>query len=783
MKPTLILILIALFWVSPVNAQALPFVVSDIRVEGAQQVDPGTVFRNFPISIGDQVDAARLSAATRRLFRSGFFDDVALSRDGNVLVVTLRERPAVAIIRIDGNNVIPEKQLRDGLRQSGVQEGDVFRRAALDQIELDLLRVYASQGRYGADIQTEVESLPGNRVALNINITEGRIATTHHINIVGNESFSDDELTNLFSLKLPNIWSFFTRSDRYSREKLAGDLERLRSFYLDRGFINFSIDSTQVSVSPDKQDVFVTVEITEGRQYAVGDVMLIGSFTLSEDEMLEKISLAEGDTFSRREMINSQERLERLLGDQGYLFANVSPIPQIDESTDRVSLRYFVEPGRLAYVRRVNVRGNTRSADEVVRREMEQMEAGVVSITAISRSKERLERTGHFRNVNIEMVPVPGADDLIDLEVSVEDQQSGQISASIGFSQSDGFIFQFGISQDNFIGTGKSVGFNLARSSVLTEYSFNYLDPYYTLDGVSRGFNLYYRDENYDEDSRGDYNTDAFGGGVTFGYPIDDYQRLSFSGDFEYLKLKQNDVLEGSDSYNVIQNFIDRNGDNYLNWKLTAGWSENRLNNAFFPTRGRSQGASIEVSVPGSDLEYYRAQYNNRFFWPIDHDETWVFSLRSRIGYADSYGNGNDYPFFKNFYAGGLRTVRGFEANTLGPRYDRGANRIPRSMGGNILVSGSAELIFPTPYTRDSNSVRTLLFLDAGNVYTTKCYSGAVNSACVEGVDFSELRYSAGFGFSWLTPVGPLTLSFAKPLNSKDGDNEKTFQFALGQTF
>lgn len=786
MKHTLILILISLLWVTQVQANPLPFVVSDVRVEGLQQVDPGTVFRNFPIAAGDQVGAAELSSATRQLFRSGYFDDVQLNRDGDVLVLVLRERPAVAIIRIDGNKAIKTDQLREGLRQSGLQEGDVFRRATLDQIELDLMRVYASQGRYGADINTQVETLPGNRVALNINITEGRIATIQHINIVGNEAFSDSELTDLFSLKLPNFWSFYTKSDQYSREKLAGDLERLRSYYLDRGYINFAIDSTQVSVSPDKQDVFISVGLTEGQQYRVGEVVMVGNLVVSESELLSKMSLGEGDVFSRREMTDSQERLERLLGDHGYMFANVSPIPQVNEQDGSISLRFFIEPGKLTYVRRVLVRGNSRSADEVVRREIEQMEAGIVSTSAIERSKQRLERTGHFRTVNVETRPVPGTDDQVDIEFAVEEQQSGQLTASVGFSQSEGIILQFGVAQENFLGTGKSVDFNISNSSTLREYRLNYLDPYFTVDGVSRGYNFYYREENFDEDDRGDYNTDGIGGGITFGYPIDDFQRLSFSGDVEYLRLKPNEIFEDSDAYKAIREYIDRNGDDYLNVKLTAGWSDNRLNRGFFPTRGYSQGATLEVSLPGSDLEYYRAQYNNRFYWPINENETWIAALRGRVGYADSYGSDKDYPFFKNFYAGGLNTVRGFEANTLGPRYDRGANSSrARSMGGNVLVAGSAELIFPTPFLKDNSSWRTLVFMDAGNVFSSKCLTvdGKKPDNCVEGVDFGELRYSAGIGLSWLTPIGPLSVSLAKALNSKDGDETEVFQFVLGQTF
>lgn len=781
MKRTLTLFLVSLLWVAPAHSDNV-FVVNDIRVEGLQQVDAGNVFRNFPISTGDQVDGPALAAATRQLFRSGFFEDVQLVRENDVLVLVLRERPAVAIIRIEGNKAIKEEQLREGLKQSGLQEGDIFRRATLDQIELDLMRVYTTQGRYGADITTEVENLPGNRVALNINITEGRVASISHINIVGNTVFTDKELTDLFTLQLPNFWSFYTKSDQYSREKLSGDLERLRSYYLDRGYINFSIDSTQVALSPDKQDVFITVDITEGEQFKVADVVFVGNLVVSQDVLQSKLSMTEGDVFSRREMTDSQERLVRLLGDQGYMFANVSPIPEVNDD-NTVSIRYFIEPGKQTYVRRIGIRGNTRTADEVIRREVEQMEAGVVSSAAIERSQTRIERTGYFRSVNVETRPVAGTDDQIDLEFIVEEQQSGQLSASVGFSQSEGIILQLGVSQENFLGSGKSVAFNVSNSSTLTEYSFNYLDPFFTVDGVSRGFNVFYREENFDEDDRGDYNTDSFGGGITFGYPIDDFQRLSFSGDVEFLRLKNNLALQGTEVFDVINRFTQDNGDEYLNWKLTAGWSDNRLNRGFFPTKGRSQGASLEVSIPGSDLDYYRAQYNNRFYWPINSDETWIASLRSRVGYADSYGD-KDYPFFKNYFAGGLTSVRGFEANSLGPRYSRGnVSSAQRSMGGNVLVSGSAELIFPMPFLKDKTAWRPLVFMDAGNVFTTKCLKGATQNTCKEGVDFGDLRYSAGVGLSWLTPVGPLSISLSKALNSKSGDETEVFQFALGQSF
>jgi outer membrane protein assembly complex, YaeT protein len=762
MKRKLGLFFVSMLWMMQAQAAVFPFEVNDIRLEGLQRVEPGIVFRNFPVTVGDELTRAQLSDAIKALFRSGYFADVQVERDGDVLVLKLQERPSVALINIEGNKAIKKEDLLNGLKQSGLQEGDVFRRSALDQISQDLLRVYTSQGRYGADIQTEVEPLSGNRVQLNIQIKEGQVATIQHINIVGNEVFSDEELTKLFSLKLPSFWSFYKKDDRYAREKLTGDLERLRSWYMDRGYINFNIDSAQVSITPDKQHVYITVAITEGEQYSVRDVSVAGEMVVPQDVMLAELSIEPGDTFSRKRMTESQERLVRLLGDEGYMFANVSPMPELhDDNT--VSIRYFVEPGKRTYVRRIAIKGNTRTADEVIRRELEQMEAGLASTKDIERSRTRLDKTGYFKTVNVETRPVPGTDDQVDLEYSVEEQQSGQFSAGIGFSQNDGIILNLGVQQDNFLGSGKKIGFNIANSSTNTEYSFNYLDPYYTLDGVSRGFNLYYRERDYEEDDISSYTTDEAGGGVTFGYPIDDFQRLSFSGDLEYIQLNTY-----SQTAREVQEFIDKEGDSFFNWKLTAGWSDNRLNRSFFPSRGYAQGASLEVAVPGSDLTYYRANYNNRWYKPLNEDQTWVFALRGRAGYGDSWGD-NEYPFFKNFYAGGLKSVRGYANNSLGPQ---DSNDDP--LGGNLSLAGSAEFIFPMPFMEDKNAWRSLLFMDAGNVYAT---NGD------EDVDLGDLRYSVGMAVSWLTPMGPLSVSLGMPLNDKENDDTEVFQFALGQTF
>jgi outer membrane protein insertion porin family len=761
-------------WSSLSQAAFSPFQVQDIKLEGVQRVEPGIVFRNFPVATGDRVTESTISNAVSQLFKSGYFEDIDVIKDGDFLVLRVKERPAVSLIRLNGNKVIKDEDLMKGLKQSGLQEGDVFKRSALDQIRLDLIRMYVSQGRYGAAIDTEVEELSGNRVALDINIKEGSVASIQHINVVGNTVFDDEKLKGLFSLKLPSFWSFYTKDDRYAREKLSGDLERLRSFYMDRGYINFAIDSTQVSITPDKQNVFITVNINEGDEYTLREVNLAGNMVVPEEELVSIISMKPGETFSRQVMTDAQKALSDRLGEAGYMFANISPVPELHEEDHSVSLKFYVDPGKQTYVRRINVKGNSRTADEVVRRELYQMESAVVSTDDIEQSKERLERTGYFSSVNLETVRVPGADDQVDLNLSVEEQQSGQFTASVGFSQSDGVILDFGISQDNFFGSGKSVGFNVTRSATEKEISFNYLDPFYTVDGVSRGFDIFYRKSDFEEDDVSSYSLDEFGGGVTFGYPIDDFQRLTFSLGVEQISVNTNPNTPVEE----IESFIDDNGDEYLNFKTTLGWSNNHLNRGVFPTNGYSHNATLEMAIPGSELSYYRAIYQTKWYLPIQDESDWVFGLKGRLGYADSYGS-KSFPFFKNFYAGGLRTVKGYDNNSLGPRDSN-----DDAFGGNVLVVGGAELIFPMPFIEAQNGWRSLFFVDGGNVFTTECFSSSSsNSKCDEGINLDELRYSAGLGISWLSPVGPLSIAVSKPLNDKDDDETQVFQFSLGQSF
>ncbi|WP_415882447.1 outer membrane protein assembly factor BamA [Neptuniibacter sp. QD34_54] len=772
MKRGIGLLVALFFWVSFAQANTSSFVVEDIRLEGLQRVSPGIVFRNFPVAAGEQVNALSLSKATKKLFASGYFDDIELLRDDSVLVLRLQERPSVSLIKLEGNKVLESEALLDGLKQTGLQEGDVFKRSTLEQIKQDLVRVYASQGRYGASVSTDVESLPGNRVALNINVKEGRVATIQHINIVGNTVYSDEELKELFSLKLPNFWSFYKKDDRYARQKLTGDLERVRSYYLDSGYVNFSIDSTQVSITPDKKNVYITLNVTEGEKYTIRDVAVAGEMVVPEAELLNAVRVEEGQVFSRRLITESQDALTKRIGDAGYMFANISPAPELhDDNT--VTVKFFVDPGKRTYVRRINIRGNTRTADEVIRQHLKQMEAAVASNELIEQSKQRLEKTGYFKTVAVETTPVPGSNDLVDIDYRVEEQQSGSFSASVGFSQSSGIILGFKLQQDNFLGTGKKVGIGISNSDTLTEYSYSFVDPYYTVDGVSRGFNVYYRERDFDEDNASAFSTDEVGGGVNFGYPIDDYQRLNFGVNIEKVTIKTN-TTETPDE---INQYLADEGNDYLNLNLTGRWSSNHLNRGFFPTKGYSQSLSLELGLPGSDLSYYKAQYNGKWYYPLTDDRFWVLSLKGRVGLGGELGQ-NEYPFYKHFFAGGLKTVRGYEQNSLGPRDSK-----DDPFGGDVLITGGAEFIFPTPFVKERTSWRTLLFVDAGNVFDTDCSSVSKPGNCTDGVELDELRLAAGFGLSWLTPIGPLSVALAAPLNDKTGDETEVFQFALGQTF
>jgi outer membrane protein insertion porin family len=747
------------------------FTVTDIRVEGLQRVSAGTVFSAFPVSVGEDVDGSRLAEATRTLFRTGFFTDIRLGREDSILVISVVERPSISKIEIEGNKAINTEDLLKGLRSAGLAEGQVFQRVTLERLELEIMRTYVAQGRYSASVKAQVEDLPRNRVALKIKINEGSVASISHINFVGNEAFSDEDLKDLMELKTPGLFSFFTADDKYAREKLSGDLERIRSHYLDRGYIKFNMESTPVSISPNREEVFITVNLVEGPQYKIRDVKLRGDFVIPEEEIQKLILVKPEQTFSRQMLTFTSEVISRRLGAEGYTFANVNAIPEPhDDNT--ATITFYVEPGVRTYVRRINFRGNVSTSDEVLRQELRQMEGAAASTDAIEASKTRLERLGFFREVTVETPAVPGVNDQIDVVYNVEEQPTGSLSASLGFSQTSGLIVGASVSENNFFGTGRQVAFGVNRSQSVKSANVSYLNPYYTVDGVSRGFNMFYRETNYAREEVIAYVADEFGGGVNFGYPIDNFSRLNFG-----LGYTNTTIKTGVNPAQEVEEFIQQYGSQFDVFALTGSWARSTFNRGVFPTRGLSQSLSLDVALPNiSDTEFFKVRYGVNFYHPLDRDDTWLLRFRSDLAYGSGYSETDRLPFFQHYYAGGIGSVRGYEANSLGPRGTAQAlsSRSDRPLGGNFLALGGAELIFPLPIVKDQRAMRTSLFLDAGQVFDTSRESN---------LSVGDIRLASGVSFTWITAIGPLSFSLAKALNPQAGDDREFFQFSLGQTF
>ena len=783
MKRLLLTAVLTVLMIAEVHAES--FTISDIRVNGLQRVSAGSVFGALPLNVGEQADDRRLVESTRALFKTGFFQDIQLGREGNVLVITVVERPSVASIAIEGNKAISTEDLMKGLKQSGLAEGEIFQRATLEGVRNELQRQYVAQGRYSATVETEVIPQPRNRVGLKVNINEGTVAAIQHINVVGNTKFPDEDLVDLFELKTTNWLSFFKNDDKYAREKLSGDLERLRSYYLDRGYINMDIASTQVSITPDKKHVYITVNVNEGEKYKVRDVKLSGDLKVPEDQVKSLLLVQKDQVFSRKLMTTTSELITRRLGNEGYTFANVNGVPQPNDQDHTVDIMFVVDPGKRAYVNRINYRGNTKTEDEVLRREMRQMEGGWASTYLIDQSKTRLERLGFFKDVNVETPPVPGTDDQVDVNYSVEEQASGSITASVGFAQSAGLILGGSISQSNFLGTGNKVSVGLTRSEYQSRYNFGFVDPYFTADGVSLGYNAFYRSTNYDDldVDVASYAVDSLGAGVSLGYPISETSRLTYG-----LSVQQDKLKTGKYTVDEIFDFINKEGENFTNFKASIGWSESTLNKGVLATRGHSQSLSLETTIPGSDLSFYKLDYRGQLFKPLSQNYT--LRLHTELGYGDGFGGTSGLPFYENYYAGGFNSVRGFKDSTLGPRSTPSKlnekngtlldpDQDPLPFGGNVLVQGGVELLFPLPFVKDQRSLRTSVFWDVGNVFDTNCG----NKPDCTKVGFSDMASSVGLGVTWITALGPLSFSLAMPIKKPDEADTQVFQFSLGQTF
>ena len=839
------------------------FVISDIRVEGLQRIPAGSVFASLPFNIDDLVTPALVREAISVLFRSGNFNDVAMARDGDVLVVTLQERPSIASIEMEGNKAIKSEDLLDGLARSGLSEGQVFKRATLEGIRLELQRQYVAQGRYDAQIVAEIEALARNRVAVHIDVDEGSVAKIKHINIIGNENFPSAVLLKLFEMHETGTWSWIKGDDKYAKERLRGDLERLESFYRDQGYMKFAIDSTQVALSPERDAVFITVNITEGDVYTVSDVKLSGEIILPEPVVRSLVLLKANDVYSQSRVTRTEELIAKVLGNDGYTFAKVRNYPKIDDENKTVELTFFVDPGKRIYVNRIEFRGNTATIDDVLRREMRQMEAAPASGQKIDQSRVRLERLGFFKGVKYDIVELPGEDDLVDVVFEVEGQNSGSIGASIGYADGSGLVLSANLQQNNFLGTGKRVGFSVTKNDYQLRYSINYTNPYYTIDGVSRGFSLFYKETDFDKLGVAEYSTNSYGGAVNYGYPISEISRLGFGFGISNIEITTGqfaaqEIAGSPQAYSGVDNFlsgypgdndlvpldclyafnpspqcmgftphpggdepftessegfIDRHGNEFLNLTVNASWRQSKLNRGMLPDRGYSQSLSFEAGIPSTDLEYFKFVYEGQYFLTLTQSTSLRF--HTKLGIGEGYGDTEQLPFFEHFYAGGFGSIRGYERASVGPkgtpaeRYfvdlPRDANGNPKasdvgyvynpvtgkfitsqqpsssdSFGGNILTEAGVEFIFPLWFIEDRRSLRTVLFIDAGNVFDSSCGAGQVD--CYD-FQLEQLRASYGFGLTWISALGPLSFSLSEPINQTSRDNTKFFQFTIGTGF
>lgn len=738
-----------------------PFEVKDIRVEGIQRTEAGTVFSYLPVKVGDVLDDEKAAAAIKALYATGFFKDVRLESENDVLIVVIEERPAIAQINIAGAKEFEKDKLREGLKQAGLAESRIFDRSTLEKAEQELKQQYMARGKYAVKITTTTTPLERNRVGITFHVDEGKTAKIRKINVVGNKAFKEKDLLDAFSLRTPGLLTWLTKEDQYSKQKLAGDLESLRSYYLNRGYLEFSIESTQVSITPDMQDIYITVNIVEGPKYNVSDIKLAGELLVPEEELRKLIKLSAGDTFSREKLTESIKLITDRLGDDGYAFANINASPQLDKEKQQVAFTFFIDPGRRVYVRRINITGNSRTRDEVIRREMRQFEGGWYSTSKINRSKTRIDRLNFFTAVNVETPAVPGTTDQIDVNVEVKEKPTGAIMFGAGYSNMEGLILSGSVAQDNIFGTGKFVNLMVNTGSVNKTYSLSYTDPYFTKDGVTAGFDLYKRVLNTRTlSSVMNFNTDTLGAGLRFGIPLNENDSI-LAG----LGAENTEIELGPNSPQRNIDFVKEFGPSTINIPATMSWRRDGRDSAIWTTSGTTQRAFTEVGLPGGDLTYYKLSYDLRWYYPVT--EIFTLMLNGEFGYGDGY-SGKELPFFKNFFAGGNTSVRGYNISSLGPR---DANN--RTLGGNKRLVGNLEVLFPMPGMRNDRTVRLSAFLDGGTVWGP----GGVRP------EQEGLRYSAGVAVTWISPMGPLKISVAQPLNSKPGDNIQRFQFQFGQQF
>jgi len=879
-----LLLLFSFLYSSSTLAQA--FEVVDIKVSGLKRISSDIVFSATDIKAGMSVNETDLQKLIRDVFATEYFSDVQVGVDDNVLIINVVERPVISLILIEGNKVIPTDALIQGLNSIELGENEVFKLSALESISKQLSAQYSALGRYAAQIETFVKDIGQNQVQLGIRIREGQVSKIKHINIVGNNAFEESELRDLFSLNTRGIWSWVSGNDKYAREKLAGDLERLRSFYLDRGYLQFDIVSSQVSLSPDKETVYITVNLSEGEQFSIEAISLAGDAILPESEIQSLISFNVKETFSQFKVTQTEQVIVKRLSDEGYSSVNVSGTTELDEEAKTAKVVFFIDPGSITYVRRISFVGNTATSDNVLRREMRQIEGSPVSTEKLRLSKLRLERLGLFGQVSLDTVNVAGSNDQVDIIFTVTEQPTASVSANVGYSNSTGVSFGAGLQHNNWLGTGNTFGFNIEQSESEKQYSLNFNNPYYTKEGVSRGISLFLRERDFSDVNVSQYATNSYGARVNFGYPISETGRVSFGLGFENTEVETGittaqeiqgssfrdgvrpqtislaqyenilDALGGIDEADTNNNglldelddipedvlnnipenefddlfnltpqnisneqfesnegFLDKYGDDFDTLSLSFGWSNSTFNRGVFPTDGLSQRFNAELALPVGDLQFYKLSYNADAYFPIG--DISAFRFKGRLAYADSYGDIDTLPFFENYFGGGIGSVRGFQTRSLGPKgtpaaslvaapidtasdgtlnnslddyvYVRDGNSLLQvddsdinTIGGDTLLELSAELVFPTPFVKNRDKVRTTFFIDAGNVFSSNC--GEFQENC-SNLDPSKLSVAAGFSLQWLSPIAPLSFSFARPLVEQPFDRPDFFQFSLGQTF
>lgn len=743
---------------SAVPAQAIePFVIKDIRVEGIQRTEAGTVFSYLPVKVGDTMTDQKASQTIRALFATGFFRDVSIEAEGGVLVVLLQERPSISQIEFTGLREFDKETVLKAMSQIGLAEGRIFDKGLLDRAEQELKRQYLSRGRYAANVNTTVTPLERNRVSLNFSVEEGEAAKIRQISLIGNQSFSEKELLRQMTLRTPGWLTWYSKADQYSRQKLSADLEALRSYYLDRGYLEFNIESTQVSITPDKKDIYITVALTEGPKYTVSDVKLAGELLIPEPELRKMITLKPGDVFSRARIAESTKAISDRLGNEGYAFANVNASPQLDKEKRQAAFTFFVDPGRRVYVRRINIAGNSRTRDEVIRREMRQIEGGWFSSEKIAQSRSRIDKLGYFNEVNVETPAVTGTTDQVDVTVSVTEKPTGAVLLGAGFGSGEGLILSGSVTQQNVFGSGKHVTIGLNTSKLNTTYALSYTDPYYTVDGVSRGFDLYLREVDASNAGLGNYQTKTAGAAVRFGVPVTEVDTINYGLGYE-----RTDISTFADSPLVYLDYVRVFGSKTDAILGTVGWTRDSRDSLIYPTKGTMQRASGEIGLPGASLHYYKGQYQYQRYFPVSRDYTLM--LNGEIGYGNGYGDTSTLPFFKNFYMGGVNSLRGFKVFTVGPKDVQGNPR-----GGSRKLLGNAEFLFPFPGLQGEKSVRMSAFVDTG--LTGEKYA------------LDELRVSTGIGVLWVSPMGPLKISVAAPLRSEPSDRKQFFQFTFGGAF